>query len=176
MFVYILKHIQAYSQSYIYHRTVIHIQAYFSRFRHIQDLCITGPNSVNQHLLFKSGSSLKSLFISIWNIFFHFYDIQHFLLQDSILEITITTMLPTLATHPHKYVTHLIHATHASTLPIPATLAYYALKDATHADLSSTLPTQARRLTLTRHLYHPQKHVIHTTHASTNSTTFLKLG
>ena len=120
MFVYILKHIQAYSQSYIYHRTVIHIQAYFSRFRHIQDLCITGPNSVNQHLLVKSGSSFKSLFISIWNIFFHFYDIQHFLLQDSILEITITTMLPTLASHLHKCVTHLTHATHASTLPMLA--------------------------------------------------------
>ena len=66
-------HIQVYSQSYIlgytYRGIFAHIRVYFSRFRHIQNPSITGPNSVVQHLLFKSGSSFKSLFKSIWNIF-----------------------------------------------------------------------------------------------------------
>ena len=66
-------HFQAYSQSYIlgyiYRGILANIRGYFSRFRHIQNPCIAGPNSVNQHLLLKSGSSFKSIFKSIWNIF-----------------------------------------------------------------------------------------------------------
>ena len=54
---------------YTYRGIFAHIWVCFSRFRHIQDPCITGPNSVNQHLLLKSGSFFKSLFRSIWNIF-----------------------------------------------------------------------------------------------------------
>ena len=78
---YLGTHIQAYSQSYIlgyiYRGILSHIRVYFSRFRHIQDPCITDPNSVNQHLLFKSGSSFKSLFKS-WNIFSFLFQKQTF--------------------------------------------------------------------------------------------------
>ena len=61
--------IQAYLQSYTldegYHGMCAHIWAYFSRFTDIQDPCITGPNSINQHLLLKSRSSFQSLSKSI---------------------------------------------------------------------------------------------------------------
>ena len=43
--------------------TCLHIEVY------IQDPDIIGSNNVNPHLLFKSGSFVKSLFKSIWNIF-----------------------------------------------------------------------------------------------------------
>ena len=46
-----------------------HIRVCFGRFMHFQNPCITGPNSVNQNLLFKPGFSFKSLFKSIWNTF-----------------------------------------------------------------------------------------------------------
>ena len=62
-------HIQACSQSYTCRSILAHIRAYFSKFRHIQDTCITDSNNENQHLLFKSDSSFKSLLKSIWNIF-----------------------------------------------------------------------------------------------------------
>ena len=39
-----------------------HIGTYFCIFRRIQNPGITGSNNVKQHLLFKSGSSFKSLF------------------------------------------------------------------------------------------------------------------
>ena len=139
---YLGTHIQAYSQSYIlgyiYRRILSHIPVYFSRFRHIQDPCITDHNNINQHLLFNPGSSFKSLF-KLWNIFSFFFsrvDIQHFALQDSISIIAITiietchpryyaTHPPTVACHPHKHTTnpthathtpHVTHANHASTL------------------------------------------------------------
>ena len=60
---------------------VTHIEAYLPtlRFRHIQDPDINGSSNVKQHLLFKSGSSFKLLFLH-----FHFFvfiskvNIQHF--------------------------------------------------------------------------------------------------
>ena len=51
--------------SYTYRGIFAHIRVYFNRFMHIQDPCLTGANSVNQHLLLRSGSSFKSLFKSI---------------------------------------------------------------------------------------------------------------
>ena len=108
--------IQTYSRSYIFSCTYrgifAHIRAYFSRFRHIQDPCITSPNSVNQYLLFKSSASFKSLFKAIWNIFFIFVskvDIQNFVLQDNNSNSN-NNMAPTLVHHS---------TTHAST---PSTL------------------------------------------------------
>ena len=50
----------------------------FQQIRHIQDACITGPNSVNQHLLLKSSSSFKSLFKSFWNIYSFLFQKQIF--------------------------------------------------------------------------------------------------
>ena len=41
----------------------------FQQIEAYQDPYIAGLNSVNQHLLFKSGSSFKLLFKSVWNIF-----------------------------------------------------------------------------------------------------------
>ena len=88
-------HFQEYSLSYAYQGIFAHIRAYCSRFRHIQDCCITDPNSVKQHQLFKSGFSFKSLSRFIWNIFNFFskVNIQRFFLRDSISVITITIII-----------------------------------------------------------------------------------
>ena len=53
---------------YIHKVTHIGISLPTLGFRCIQSPGITGSNGVKQHLLFKSGSSFKSLFRSIWNI------------------------------------------------------------------------------------------------------------
>ena len=115
-------------------------------------------SNVKQHLLFKSGSSFESLFRSIWNIF-SFLSTYHFFLQDSISILRI-------ACNPHYHTTHPAHATHASTPPIPPTLAPHPRKHATHVTHASIPPMPH---TLARH---PHKYV---TRASTNSTPFLKL-
>ena len=65
-------HILAYLQSYTYRGIFVHIRTYFSIFRHIQGPGINGSNNVNQHLLFKSVSSFKSLFKNLFGTFFHF--------------------------------------------------------------------------------------------------------
>ena len=47
-----------------------HIEAYFSRYKHIQDPGIIDSNNIKEHLLFKLGFSFKpNLFKSTWNIF-----------------------------------------------------------------------------------------------------------
>ena len=79
-----------------------HIEVYLPtlRFRHIQDPGITDSSNVKQHLLFKSGSSFKSLFRSIWNNFFIFdskVNIQKKFFQDSISAITVKIII---ACHP----------------------------------------------------------------------------
>ena len=55
------RHIRWYLQHWIYWGIFAHIRTYFNRFI-IQELGITGSNNVTQHLLFKSGFSIKSLF------------------------------------------------------------------------------------------------------------------
>ena len=55
------RHIRWYLQHWIYWGIFAHIGTYFNRFI-IQELGITGSNNVTQHLLFKSGFSIKSLF------------------------------------------------------------------------------------------------------------------
>ena len=161
----------SYILDYTYRGIFAHIQAYFSRFRHIQDSCITGPNNVKQHLLFKPDCSFKSLPTSTQNIFFIFVskvDIQHFAFQDSISVIAITIII---ICHPHQHSNHASHAsmpstqthhppyprytrwpaTHASMSPTPPTLtmlARFPRKYATHA---STLPTASKVVRVARH-------------------------
>ena len=148
-------HIQAYSQSYIlgyiYQGILSYIPEYFSRFRHIQDLCITGPNSVNEHLLLESGSSFKSLLHFF--IFASKVDIQHFALQDSISIMTITSIdVTTPLTHRRQYV---IHTNTPLILP-----------------MLHTLPKSPTPTMLARYL---RKHATQAIHASTSSGPFLKL-
>ena len=73
------RHIQNYGlfRYVMFHRyfrqinKVTHIEAYLPtlEFRYIQDPGITGSSNVKQHMLVNSGSSFKSLFRSIWNLF-----------------------------------------------------------------------------------------------------------
>ena len=164
---YCFTHIQAYLQSYTCRGIFGHIWAYFSGFRYIQNHDITGSNNVNQHLLFKSGSSFKSLFKSNFLIFVSKVNIQHFFLQDSITiiitmiiacrsrqHVTHTSMLPKLVPHPHH---SRQHATHTSMLPTEAHHSRHSRQHTTHGRSS---PTQASH---------------HVTHVSKNSTPFLKL-
>ena len=145
--------IQVYSQSYIlgyiYRGIISHIREYFSRFRHIQDPCVTASNSANQHLLFKSGSSFKSL--QIMEHFFIFVskvDIQHLALQDN--NNNNRNMPSTPLTHRRQ---HVIHTNTPPTLP---TL--------------HTLPTSPTPTMLARY---PRKHATHAIHAGTSSGSFL---
>ena len=79
---------------------VTYIEAYSPtlEFRHIQDPGINFSNSVKLHFLFMTGSSFKSLFGSIWNIFDFCFksNCLTFFLQDSIS--VITTVI--IACHP----------------------------------------------------------------------------
>ena len=127
-------HFQEYSLSYAYQGIFAHIRAYCSRFRHIQDSCITDPNSVKQHRLFKSGFSFKSLSRSIWNIFNFFskVNIQYFFLRDSISVITITIII---ACQPCQYATH---GNALPTPPMPPTLVPHPRKDTSH--VAHTMP------------------------------------
>ena len=127
-------HFQEYSLSYAYQGIFAHIRAYCSRFRHIQDSCITDPNSVKQHRLFKSGFSFKSLSRSIWNIFNFFskVNIQYFFLRDSISVITITIII---ACQPCQYATH---GNALPTPPMPPTLVPHLRKDTSH--VAHTMP------------------------------------
>ena len=123
-------HFQEYSLSYAYQGIFAHIRAYCSRFRHIQDSCITDPNSVKQHRLFKSGFSFKSLSRSIWNIFNFFskVNIQYFFLRDSISVITITIII---ACQPCQYATETHYPPHPC----------HPRQSPTHARTPATLPT-----------------------------------
>ena len=135
-----------------------------------QDPCIIGPNSVNQHLLFKSGSSFKSLFKSFWNIVPSLFQNQTLKIFSSgyyFNNNNNNNMPPTLERHSHysrKHTTHPYsrqhvtltthanqHAFRASTPPTPTTLAYHPRKYATHATQASTLPTQAMLARAARH-------------------------
>ena len=81
-----------------------HIWSYLSRFKYIQNPCITGPNGVNQHLLFKSGSSFKGATKS------HF---THYLCVVVILFNTALYM-PAFSTdshHPRQHEYHIISQT-----------------------------------------------------------------
>ena len=112
-----------------------------------------------------TGSSFKSLFRSIWNIFDFCFKSNRltFFLQDSISMITTVII----ACHPHQYTTHV---THVSTPPSPPKLAHHPRQLVNHATHASTLPTQ------TRHLHHPRWHVTHnSTRTMVKSTPFLKL-
>ena len=130
-----------------------------------QDPCIIGPNSVNQHLLFKSGSSFKSLFKSFWKIVPSLFQNQMFKIFSSgycFNNNNNNNMPPTLERHSHyprKHTTHPYSRQHD-------TLATHANQ---HAFRASTPPTP------TTLAHHPRKHATHTSHANTSSTPFLKL-
>ena len=143
-----------------------HIRAYFSRFRHIQDPGISGRNSVNQHLLFKPGSSFKSLFKSIWDIFFIFVskkNIQHFSLQDSISIVTATIII---TCHPRQRATHPTYPSTQTTQTRYPPHPCYKSQDVIHANMVPTLTTPTTPPTLARSPRQPRQHA---SHASTPS-------
>ena len=118
-------------------RNICHIGTCFSRFRDIQDPCITGPNSVNKHLLFKSGFVLNhcSNLLEHFFIFVAKVDIQHFALRDS---TSIITKAIIITCHPRQQA---IVAAHAST---PSTQTHhppYPRYKHWHASCASTIPT-----------------------------------
>ena len=139
---------------------VKHIETYLPtlRFSHIQDPGITSSNNVKQHLLFKSGSSFKSLFRSAWK-FFHFcFKSKHSTFFSSGQYFNIIIMTITIARHSRQHATHAsqvsmphippttqgYHTTHASTQPTPRMLERHPHKYATYATHTSTPPTLAR--------------------------------
>ena len=149
----------------------------FQQFMHIQNLCITGPTCVNQHLLFILGSSFKSLFNSILNIFYFcfkskhstfFYSGQYFNSNSN----NNNSMPHTLARQPPHPRYHTTHTNTPLTPPVLQTLARQPPEHATHtnhtthATSASTLPTPTRLVHQTRkHAIH--QHTTHTIHTST---------
>ena len=116
-----------------------------------------GQSNIKHYPLFKSGSSFKSLFKSIWNIFFIFVKVSnlHFLLQGSISVATITTII---TCNQCQESTHPTNTTHASRPPTPPTLARYTQA----RNLSNSCympPTQAHHLCnsckISTHVIHP---------------------
>ena len=111
---------------------------------------------INQHLLFKSGSSFKSLFKSILKSIFIFVSeviIQYFFLRDSIsiktnnnnkqhtLHARTLPALPSLSRQPPQLHYTRQHVTHASMLPTQACHTHHTHQ---HTTYISTLPTLAR--------------------------------
>ena len=171
-------HIQAYSRSFIldytYRGIFAYIRAYFSRFRHIKDPCTTGPSSVNQHLLFKSGSFFKSFSKSIWNIFSFCVKNRHLRFCSSGQHFdnnnnNNNNILPTLARHsrhPHQHAVNTKtppilpsypsstrqHVTHASNANHTRMLSAQERHPRQYTTLATTPPTQAR------YPHHPSQH------------------
>ena len=104
---------------------VTHNRAYFSTLG-----LRPSQSNIKHYPLSKSGSSFKSLFRSIWKIFFIFVKVNtlHFLLQGS---ISLTTIATIVTCNQRQESTHPINATHASMSPTLPTLARYPHKHAT---------------------------------------------
>ena len=116
---------------------LVHIGAYFSRLRHIQDPCITGSNKIKQHLLFKTDLEYFFIFASKVNI-------QNVFLQESISIITITIIT---ACHPSYHATH---ATHPSNATYAKT--QRKLQRRPHTTHASKPPTPPKLGQIVRHL------------------------
>ena len=154
---------------------------YVSRiFRHIQKVAHNrayfftlglrpGQSNIKHYPLFKSGSSFKSLFRSIWNIFFCFCKSQQFRFSSSGQYCSKDNnnnniMQPMLGIHPpHQYYTRqqATHATHASALHTQARNLSNSCQHATH---TSTSPMQ---LIQDQHPCHTPSRA---THGSTSPT------
>ena len=162
-------HIHACLRSYTldegYHGIFAHIWAYFSRFRDIQDPCITGPNSINQHLLLKSRSSIKSLSKSIWKNFSFLFQKQTF--NIFLIRITIKIFHNNNKNNnmpPSQRATHVTHVSTKSTQTHHPPHQRNTRQRSTHFSTSITPPTPTM---LTRFL---RMHATHATHASTPTT------
>ena len=128
-------HIQAYLQSYTCPGIFGHIRTFCSRFRHIKDSCITGPDSLKHHLLVMLTWNISELF----RRFFHFcFKSKHstFFFQDSISIITIIK-----ACHPRQHTTQVNMPLTPITLHMLTNHPRHQRQDAT---LASSPPNQVR--------------------------------